>query len=518
MRYRKKILSKIFIFVILYLFAFSSLFLNCSISNATTTTTDDETSVSDLEADEEDTDEDSTEYKITTEYPDEPGREPDLVSESAIVIDASTGNILYQKNAFEQNYPASITKIMTCLLALENSEMDETITMSYDAVWGIERDSNNIALNVDEEISMKDALYALMLESANEVAWGIGEHVAGGSISDFADMMNEKASELGCLNTHFTNSNGLPDDDHYTTCYDMALITKACLQYDDFREITNTISYTIGPTNLCEEERPLWHHCRMLYSSSKYYYEYCEGGKTGYTTAAKNTLVTWSKKGDTELICVVMNCNGASNAYTDSKALYNYCFENYSTITPLSDYTFDETEAADALSYLNDYYGLSRISDITLSIDTGYKLNFNTNASADDLEYSIEYYDNPVSEDDIITVGRLVISYDDEMLGFTDIYVSGYSLEEETQTQTEAITEEEVIEATVTDTTAFDMKNLLQILLIAIPIVLILGFIIYVFHVSRTRKKQQERAAARRQEYEKHKQLIEETYDIELDL
>jgi D-alanyl-D-alanine carboxypeptidase len=472
----------------------------------------------DISTEETSTEEASSEYVVTTEYPDEPGRAPDLAASSAIVMDATTGNILYQKNAFDTNYPASITKIMTALLAIENCDMDETVTMSYDAIWGIDRDSNHIALDVGEEISMENALYALLLESANEVAWGIGEHISGGSISDFADMMNERADELGCRGTHFNNANGLPDDNHYTTCYDMALIAQACLQYEEFRTIAGTMSYTIGPTNLCEEERPLWQHCKMINEDSQYYYEYCEGGKTGYTTQALNTLVTWSKKGNTELICVIMNCNGAYNTYTDSAALYRYCFENYDIITPLENYTFSDNQISDTLAYMNKSFNSSASPDITLSIDNLYKLNFNKNEDAKMLSYAIEYYDMPVQNGDTYTVGELVISYKGDELGRTAINVSGYTTSakiDTSKTGKASTGKSSDNEVSVSETSSIADKPGIKISLNLIIIVsaglLIILFGLYVIHVNNVRKKQQARREARKQEYQrKHEQLLEE--------
>ncbi len=535
MKFRKsKLLSRITVFIILFIFLFDALMLGSSISGATTNdeesistdeaaTDNDDTSTDDDTSDEDtSTDEESTEYVVTTEYPDEPGREPDLVSNSAIVIDASSGTILYEKNAYEQHYPASITKLMTCLLAIENSELNETVTMSYDAIWGIDRGSNHIALDVGEEISMQDALYALMLESANEVAWGIGEHIANGSISDFADMMTERAEELGCLNTHFTNANGLPDDDHYTTCYDMALITMECLKYDTFRKITGTLNYTIGATNLCDEERSLWHHCRMLYPGSNYYYEYCEGGKTGYTTVAKNTLVTWSKQGDMELICVLMDCNGASNAYTDTKALYNYCYENYSTITPLTDYVFDDEQISEALAYLNNFYGVENDSDITLNVDSTFSLSFKNDEDSGAIEYAVSYLDEPVNENDVFTVGNLVLYYKNKLIGSTEITVTGYDTSASVFTDKSSsatnIADVSAVSDNIDTENSIDMHILFVTLAVTIPVLIVLIFVLYLVHVSKVRKKQRMQAAARRKRYEEHKKRINDTYDTEINL
>lgn len=456
---------------------------------------------------EEDAEASTEEYIVTTEYPDEPGREPDLVSNSAIVMDAETGQILYEKNAYDRKYPASITKIMTCLLALENCKMNETLTMSYDAVWGIERGSNHIALDVDEQISMEEALYALMLESANEVAWAIGEHVAGGSIKEFAEMMNTRAEELGCLDTHFTNANGLPDDDHYTTCYDMALITQAALQKKDFHTITNTINYTIPPTNLCEEERPLWQHCKMIQDWSKFYYEYCEGGKTGYTTAAKNTLVTWCKKDDLELICVLMDCSGASATYTDSLALYHFCYENYERTTPLSDYTFSEEDILQAENAINQCYGTISDTDISLQVDKKFILDVNKHWNENRLKTEIVYYtDIPC---DITRqnydVGQLVYSYEGQVIASVDITATGY-----TPIAISQKNEEEAASAATTPHETPKKKNgIWKIIVITIIIFIILGALLLILQVrvNYKRKQQRKRSAMRRQELERQRNL-----------
>jgi D-alanyl-D-alanine carboxypeptidase len=272
-------------------------------------------------------DEGTTEALQTTEYPDDPGRFPDLVSDSAIVIDADTGDILYEKDAYSTRYPASITKIMTGLLVLENGDLTSTVTFSENAIWGIERDSTHIALDVGEQLTLEQALYATLVVSANEAAMGVAEHI-GGTIENFADMMNERAAELGCINTHFVNPNGLHDDNHYTCAYDMALIAREAIKLDKFREITSTTYYEIPPTNLQEETRYLYQDNKLIKQDSDYYYEPCIGGKTGYTDQALGTLVTWAEKDGRTLICVVMHARPSRATYTDATALFKYCFSN----------------------------------------------------------------------------------------------------------------------------------------------------------------------------------------------
>lgn len=253
---------------------------------------------------------------------------PTVEGEAAIVMEASTGTVLYEKNAEEQLYPASITKIMTALLAVENSSMDEQVTFSMDAVYKTE--GSGISRDVGEVMSMKDCLYGLMLESSNECAYAIAEHV-GGTYDNFIQMMNEKAAELGCSYTHFNNPHGLPDENHYTCAKDMALISKEALKNETFRLITSTRRYSIPPTNKHTEETYLTNHHKMLNNwkgDSSYLYDGCIGGKTGYTSVAESTLVTFAERDGMTLICVVMKEKSPGH-YVDTTNLLNYCFENF---------------------------------------------------------------------------------------------------------------------------------------------------------------------------------------------
>lgn len=252
---------------------------------------------------------------------------PEIEGETAIVMEASTGTVLYEKNAHAEHYPASITKIMTALLAIENSSLEEEVVFSHDAVYKIE--GSHIARDVDEVMTMEHCLYALLLNSANECAYAIAEHV-GGDYDTFIRMMNEKAAELGCQNTHFNNPHGLPDETHYTSAYDMALISREALKSDTFRQIVGTQRYTIPPTNKHPEETYLrnTHMMFSTYKGSEYLYDGCIGGKTGYTDAARNTLVTFAERNGMTLICVVLS-ESLRKQYLDTMALFDYCFENF---------------------------------------------------------------------------------------------------------------------------------------------------------------------------------------------
>ena len=365
------------------------------------------------------TEEVSTEHPETTEYPDDPTRAPDLVANAAIVMDAASGQVLYEKNSQEKKYPASITKILTVLIALEhNVDFNATVTMSENAIWGVERDSTLIGLDVGEQVTVKDLVYATMVKSANECAYALAEYVAG-DIESFAKLMNERAAEIGCKNTHFVTPNGLHDEDHYTTAYDMALITKEALKNETFREIAGALNYTVPATNLTEETRPLWNGNKMINPAEPYYYEYCEGGKTGYTMKANNTLMTFAKKDGLELICVIMDCDGAKYAYSDSKALYNYCFNNYTYYRPLADFSFESEESGTSTdnAILNNYYTSLDHDMIDLSVDTDYALLLNKSVDTTQIERNVTFYDK--AQDDVL--GEITFTYNGEQIGSTPI-------------------------------------------------------------------------------------------------
>lgn len=256
---------------------------------------------------------------------------PEVEPKSAIIMELSTGTILYEKNINDQHYPASITKIMTTLLALENADLNEVITFSDRAIDET-RGGSGIARDYGEQMTMEQTLYGVMLASGNECAFAVAEHV-GGTMEKFVDMMNDKAAELGCVNTHFSNPHGLQDENHYTCAYDMALIAQAAYANETFRIITGTARYTIPPTNKHDEQTDLQNHNEMLYPFryNKYVYEGCTGGKTGYTTTANSTLVTFAERDGMTLVCVVMDSQAPAH-WTDSRLLFDYAFDNFQMV------------------------------------------------------------------------------------------------------------------------------------------------------------------------------------------
>ncbi|WP_101877555.1 serine hydrolase [Lachnoclostridium edouardi] len=250
---------------------------------------------------------------------------PEIQSEGAVLLDAATGKVLYGKNENEKFYPASITKLMTGLLVVEKCSLDDTVTFSSTATTNLESGAVSLNLTEGDKLTVKDCMYALMLKSANEVANGLAEHVAG-SNSKFADMMNERAAALGCKNTHFTNPHGLNDTNHYSTPYDMALIARAAFNNETFRKIDSTLSYQIPATKKVSTPRTVTMGHKMFYSTDSRYYPGIIGGKTGYTSKAGNTLVTGVDKDGVRLIAVIMKSK--STHYQDTKALLDFGFEN----------------------------------------------------------------------------------------------------------------------------------------------------------------------------------------------
>lgn len=252
---------------------------------------------------------------------------PQIEGESAILVDMFTGAVLYSKNADKTQYPASITKIMTALLGCENLNPSDKFTMTESAAYGIS-DSNSSSIYADtgEEFTIEQALMAIMLQSANEMTLAVAE-LTSGSAKKFVEQMNLKARQLGCTNTHFNNPNGLPDETHYTTAADMAKIARAAWFNPTFRKFASTLYYEIPPTNKFAETRYLLNHHKMM-KSQAYAYDGVLGGKTGYTEAAGNTLVTYAKNDNTYLVAVVLQ--SVNGAYADTANLLDYGFNNFS--------------------------------------------------------------------------------------------------------------------------------------------------------------------------------------------
>lgn len=351
-----------------------------------------------------------------------------LSADSAIVMDVQSGTILYQKNMDKKQYPASITKIMTSLLAIENSSMSETVTYSKGAVTNLESGASNIGLVPGEKLSMEESLYAILLMSANEACNGVAEHIAG-SIDDYVAMMNKRAKELGCTGTHFANTNGLWMKNHYTTAHDMALISREAYKNPDFAKITGTKRYNIKKTNKAKNGHSLVNHHGMLVAGKypQYVYEYCVGGKTGFTLKCRYTLVTYAKKNDMTLVSVVMRAEAPwndLNEYSDTTKLLNYCFENYTR------YGIENTE----IENVNDQYLFTRFSPLynknttSLTVDPDAGVILPKNVKFDQAEKKVEYYkDALVDKEGRKIIGKISYTYKGKEVGGSNIYYTNLS-------------------------------------------------------------------------------------------
>ncbi len=263
-----------------------------------------------------------------------------IQSEGAILIDANSSAVLYEKNAQQAYFPASITKVMTAVIVLENvKNLEEKVTFSNAATnTNLEPNSTVIGAVAGDKLSVRDCLYSLLLHSANDCANALAEHVAG-SNEKFAELMNQKAAELGCTNTHFANPSGLNNPEHYTCCADMAKILQYAIKNETFRAIDATQVYTHAPIIKYPDpkasENTVYAHHRMMRKSYSDYYEGVFAGKTGYTMLAGNTLVTACERDGMTLIAVILN--GHNSQYKDTKALFDYGFENFTSLS-ISEY------------------------------------------------------------------------------------------------------------------------------------------------------------------------------------
>lgn len=384
---------------------------------------------------------------------------PETLSPGVILMEESTGTILYEKNSDEAHYPASITKIMTTLLALENGNLSDMVTFSDDAINNTE--GSGIARDYGEQMTLEQCLYGVMLESANECAYAVAEHV-GGTVENFVDMMNAKAKELGCTNTHFANPHGLQDENHYTTAHDMALIAQAAYQNETFRIIIGTKMYTIPPTNKHAEETVLRNHHDMLCTyhnaNRKYLYPYCVGGKTGYTATANSTLVTYAEKDGMTLICVVMNTQ-SPNQFIDTVNLFDYAFDNFQVLNVAendTDYSAETTVDNGNLDNIEPFVELDKDAVIVLP----------KTAEFSDTSSSVEYNDS-----DPEIAGSITYTYAGRNVGKADIkttgvVVEGYAFDNES-------TEEEEQEAVST----VQVKPIVVVLLIVA--VILLGVLLF---------------------------------------
>lgn len=249
----------------------------------------------------------------------------------AILMDGKTGKVLYEKEAYTRAYPASLTKMLTAIVVMDHCNLTDTVTYTDEALKGIQEGYVTASLIDGEELTVEDLLNLLLIPSANEIGNMLALHVSG-SIEGFVELMNQKAQEIGCKDSHFVNTNGTHDENHYTTAYDMALIGKCAMQYEPLREIVSKIYYELGDTNKYTGKTRIYETTNglLLSGNPTSYYKYAKGIKTGYTTPAGSCLAAYAEKDGMELYVVVLKCEGSGERYPSIKNLYDYGFDTYS--------------------------------------------------------------------------------------------------------------------------------------------------------------------------------------------
>ena len=336
---------------------------------------------------------------------------PVISAESAILMDADTGAILYAKNIHQKEYPASTTKILTTLIASERCSMDEIVDFSYDAVHDIDPGSNHIAIEPGEQLTMEECLNAILIRSANEVSFAVAEHISGTTWQDFGDIMNERAKELGCVDSHFVNPNGLPNEEHYTSAYDLAMIGKAFFANEALCKMTMTHMLHILPSERQPDDIMEVNKMELI-PGGKYAYPYLVGCKTGYTDVARSTLVSCAEKNGMKLICVVMRDENP-NYYEDTISLFDYGFSNFQRVNISQTETKYNIDNAGAFYSGNDIFGNSKP---ILQLNQNDSITLPNTITFRDASSAISYDNTAPGQAAVITY-----TYNDVVLGTASI-------------------------------------------------------------------------------------------------
>lgn len=332
----------------------------------------------------------------------------EITAKNLLLGETNSERILYERCADEKIYPASLTKLMTAILVVENCELDEIVTVSENAVFSVPSGYVNANLQVGEELTVEDLLYVMLIPSANDAANALAEHV-GGNIESFSAMMNTRAKELGCKGSNFTNPSGLQEKEHYTTTRDLYLISKEAINKPIIKKIIKATKYTLPETNKYTDtvmKRIFTTTNYMIRPSlTKYYCDYCIGGKTGYTTDAKNCVVEYAEKDGIQLIAIVMGENASvkGKKFLDAKKMFEYVFKNYENMQVAT-----ENEKCETIKINNG-------TKDTRNLDVLYKENVNILKEKDtdrEIEKKIEYTNvkAPIHKGDL--VGKITYEYE----------------------------------------------------------------------------------------------------------
>ncbi len=345
---------------------------------------------------------------------------PTIGAQSAILMEMNTHTILYAKNIDEKMFPASTTKIMTCLLAAQSCNLDDNVTFSHAAVYEVPSDGSNMGMDEGETITLEQAMYGVLVGSANEAASAVGEHIAASlgkepTSEAFASIMNEKAKELGCKNTHFMNANGLHDENHYTSAYDLALIGCEFFNNEMLCKMSSTPNYNIPPTATQPDD--IWINSKnKLLPKRELEYPYLLGSKTGFVSQSRQTLVSGAEKDGMKLVCVVFKEETPAQ-FEDTIQLFNYGFENFKKLR-IDDY---ETKySMDNLDLFDTGSDLFGDSTPLMTMDKESYIILPNTAEFADAESNVTYS----KENDSNVIATIAYSYSSVPIGTCDITFS----------------------------------------------------------------------------------------------
>lgn len=346
---------------------------------------------------------------------------PELECKGAILVELNSGSTVYELNADERLFPASLTKVMTCLLALEKGTLSDEITVDGSLFADMDSDASAVGLLDGETLTLEELLYCVMVPSANDASIVVADHIAG-SVDAFVTMMNEKAAELGCKDTHFVNPDGLHDDEHYTTARDLAIITKAALESETFRTLCATTTHEVPATEL-SASRTIYTTNYFLSTiiSTKYYWEKVSGVKTGFTTPAGRCLISLVEEGSFSYLAVVL---GAETPYDENgEPVYG----SFTESRKLLEYGLDNFEFASVLSHLNPVAQVpvsgGRVNSVVIAPaeDISALLPAEYNPEKIEVSYALDEEEElraPLEADQ--AVGTVTVTYDGKVVGQTE--------------------------------------------------------------------------------------------------
>ena len=425
-------------------------------------------------------------------------------AKAALLLDLNTGRTVYEQDADVRVYPASLTKIMTCLIALENGNLSDIITVDESALSGLDQDSSVVGLQVGEKMTLENLLYCMMVSSGNDAANVVAEYIAG-SVADFVRMMNERAYALGCKDTHFNNPHGLHDESHYTTARDLAIITQAALKSENFRQIVATAEYTI-PESTLGPEHVLKTTNMLIYNSTgnSLYYSRATGVKTGYTSAAGRCLIATAEDGDVRFLSVLCGAKTSiqesgdllMESFPETIKLLDYGFDNFSYVTALSP-LYPIAQVGVLHSAGSEAVAVAPAKDVKLLLPA----NYNPDSLRTEISLDAQEVEAPVSEGQKLGVAK--VYYANELIDETDLLaIADVSRSE--------------LSSVASNSSAYIQKNWWKWIVFVI-LGVIAAFVIFLVYLQiRRRRLRRLRMEKRRRDLEKqyHRRRFRDDYDI----